>query len=340
MESRSPVLVELTDKSGVGLRLPLTLLKAGLGLAIVAWLLFRGRIDPAVLADLAAAPSAVASSLALLLLTLPITALRWAVLLRALRVSIPFLSVLHFVLIGTVTSLVLPGTTGGDAVRGIYAWRVARGGAGRISLSVLADRMLALFGVLLIPVVFSVWDWKRIQQTPELTAIASPVILSALACLLGASAFFVAPRFIRSIEPLLFHWPSVARLSGKLHDCLVMLRQNQLSLLAAFGLGLSGQILTVFAVILIGNAMAVNALSIADYMFAVPLTVVVNSLPLTPSGIGIGEAAFGEICRWLEPTTSGAAYSSIFFAFRLVSMLICVPGVVSLVIYRRTAAVQ
>jgi uncharacterized membrane protein YbhN (UPF0104 family) len=69
----------------------------------------------------------------------------------------------------------------------------------------------------------------------------------------------------------------------------------------------------------------------------VPLTLVVNALPLTPSGIGVGEAAFDQICRWLEPTPSGAAYSSIFFAFRLVSTLTCIPGLVSLAVYRNSA---
>jgi uncharacterized membrane protein YbhN (UPF0104 family) len=63
----------------------------------------------------------------------------------------------------------------------------------------------------------------------------------------------------------------------------------------------------------------------------------VNALPLTPSGIGVGEAAFDQICRWLEPTPSGAAYSSIFFAFRVVSTLTCIPGLISLAIYRNTA---
>jgi uncharacterized membrane protein YbhN (UPF0104 family) len=72
-------------------------------------------------------------------------------------------------------------------------------------------------------------------------------------------------------------------------------------------------------------------------MFAVPLTLVANALPLTPSGLGVGEAAFDQICRWLEPTPSGAAYSSIFFAFRLVSTLTCIPGLISLAIYRNAA---
>jgi glycosyltransferase 2 family protein len=65
---------------------------------------------------------------------------------------------------------------------------------------------------------------------------------------------------------------------------------------------------------------------------------VVNALPLTPNGIGVGEAAFDQICHWLEPLSSGSAYSSIFFAFRIVSMSICLPGLLSLFIYRKSVA--
>jgi len=107
--------------------------------------------------------------------------------------------------------------------------------------------------------------------------------------------------------------------------------------LAAFTLAMVTEILAVLAVFVVGRTIKIGALSLADYMFAVPLTLVANALPLTPSGIGVGEAAFDQICRWLEPTPSGAAYSSIFFAFRLVSTLACIPGLISLVIYRNSA---
>jgi len=109
-----------------------------------------------------------------------------------------------------------------------------------------------------------------------------------------------------------------------------------LSLLAAFALALVTQILTVFAAVVLAQATKIGMLTVADYMFAVPLTLIVNALPLTPSGIGVGEAAFDQICRWLELTPSGAAYSSIFFAFRVVSTLTCIPGLISLAIYRNS----
>ena len=136
---------------------------------------------------------------------------------------------------------------------------------------------------------------------------------------------------------LWLRWPRIARLVAELREMMLMLRTSPLALLAAFALALATQILGVLAVFVVAQAMKIGTLSVADYMFAVPLTLVANALPLTPSGIGVGEAAFDQICRWLDPSPSGAAYSSIFFAFRLVSILACIPGLISLAIYRNSA---
>jgi len=65
-----------------------------------------------------------------------------------------------------------------------------------------------------------------------------------------------------------------------------MLRTSPLALLAAFGLALTTQILAALAVCVVAQAMKIGALGAVDYMFAVPLTLVANALPFTPSGIG------------------------------------------------------
>jgi len=39
-------------------------------------------------------------------------------------------------------------------------------------------------------------------------------------------------------------------------------------------------------VCVVAQAMKIGALGAVDYMFAVPLTLVANALPFTPSGIG------------------------------------------------------
>ena len=277
---------------------------------------------------LSATPLAVVACVALSLLTLPVAAIRCGILLRALGASIPFVDLLHFVSIGVLTNVLLLGGPGGDALRGIYAWRALGRSGGRIACRCLPIGCLPCSLSCSHSLAFSL---------PALAALGTSIIAAAAACAIGAGMVLAAPGLTRPLEVWLLRWPTAARLLVQVRGVILMLRTSSPSLLAAFALALVTQILTVFAVLVLAQAIKIGVLSAADYMFAVPLTLIVNALPLTPGGIGVGGAAFDQICRWPEPTPSGAAYSSIFFAFRVVSTLTCIPGPISLAIYHNSA---
>jgi hypothetical protein len=48
--------------------------------------------------------------------------------------------------------------------------------------------------------------------------------------------------------------------------------------------------------------------------------------PLTPGGLGVGEAAFARACDVLEAQRSGAAYATVFLAYRCLGFLAALPG--------------
>jgi glycosyltransferase 2 family protein len=334
MESSERASGEGGSRLSNGRRWLVGLARLALGIALLATMVVWGQIDLRALLELT--PAAVITCLAMLLVSLPVAALRWAVLLQVLGVPLRFVDLLHFVAIGVLGNVLLLGSIGGDAVRGLYAWRALGRSGGRIAVSLLADRLLSVLAALFIPLAFSVLYWHRMQQVPALAALGTSIIAATATCTVGAGMLFAVPDLTRPLEARLLRWPRVARLVSELREMVLMLRTSPLALLAAFGLALATQILAALAVCVVAQAMKIGALSAADYMFAVPLTLVANALPLTPSGIGVGEAAFDQICRWLEPTPSGAAYSSIFFAFRLVSTLTCIPGLVSLALHRNS----
>jgi hypothetical protein len=315
-------------------RLWTAIAKAALGLALLAALLFWGQIDVEALFQLVRDPAAVFGCLALLLVCLPLGALRWRVLLGPLGVSIPFVNLLHFFNIGVLANMFLFGSAGGDAVRGLYAWRATSRTGDRIAMSVLADRLSTMFALLFICLMFSVFNWRRMQQVPALAALAMSTVIAVMACIIAVGALFASPRLVSILEARFSRWPLVANLLNRGRALILTLRMNPLALLAAFVLALTTQILSVFGVLILAEAINIGTLRLNDLMLVVPLTLAVNALPLTPNGIGIGEAAFDQICHWLEPTPSSTPYSSIFLAFRLISVLACIPGLISLVIYR------
>ena len=335
MESRVPP----RDQSGTGARIRLWtgLVKTAVGLGLLVALFFVGRIDLKAFSVLAGAPSAIVISVALLLLAIPLAALRWGILLQAFGLSIPFTRLLYFFSIGLLANLFLLGPAGGDAVRGLYAWRAIGGGSGRVAASLVADRLFGLLSVLSIALAFTLFNWHRMQQVPALAAIGTFLLLAFAACIAAASALVLAPRLTRPLERRLSRWPRVAELVVHAREVLLLFRTNPLLPLTAFALAIVIQLLAVAGVVVLAQAVKIGQLETSEFLFAVPLTFAVNALPLTPNGIGVGEAAFDQICRWLEPMPSGAAYSSIFFAYRAVSMVASLAGLASFLIYRNSA---
>jgi uncharacterized protein (TIRG00374 family) len=223
MESRAPA-PKQTDRSLARRRFWTNLAKTALGVALLAALVFWGRIDLNVLLELAAAPWAVVTCLALLFLALPLAALRWAIFLRALGVSIPFVNVFHFVAIGLLTNVLLLGSAGGDAVRGLYAWRALGRSGGRVAVSVLADRLFSLFAVLCISLVFSVFYWRQMQQVPALAALGTSIVVAATAFVAGACLLFAVPDLTRPIEARLLRWPTLVNLLAQVRGMTLVAR--------------------------------------------------------------------------------------------------------------------
>jgi uncharacterized protein (TIRG00374 family) len=315
-------------------RVLLLSIKVAAGLGLLGALFLWGRIDLQVLSGLAESPGTVAACTILIFLLLPLGALRWGLLLGALQISIPFAKLFHFVGIGMVMNMFLLGSVGGDAARGLYAWRAVGYGSARIAISLVADRLLGLLALLSIALAFAAFNWHWMRHIPALAALGVALFAIVGGAIAAASATYYVSRLALPIEERHSHWRRLAGLIGRARDLVLLVRTRPWHLLAAFALSLAIHICVVAGVVAIAAAAGIGGLATADYMFAVPLTLVANAMPSTPNGIGVGEAAFDQICRWLEPVPTGAAYSSIFLAFRAICMLACLPGFVSLALYR------
>src|SRR5437764_14775077 len=108
MESREQVRAEVHSRAFAPRRWLTGLTRAALGLALLAALVVWGQIDLRALLELT--PSAVVACLALLLVSLPIAAVRWAVLLQVVGVSLRFMDLLHFVALGALRHELLLGS--------------------------------------------------------------------------------------------------------------------------------------------------------------------------------------------------------------------------------------
>jgi glycosyltransferase 2 family protein len=337
MESNSSAVAPGTSTGPLSRRI-WALARVVFGVAVLAALYHFGDLNLAALAPLRRAPWTLAAAGALILLTLPLAALRWAIALRALSIVLPFIPLFRIVCISTFVSQLLFGPTSADAVRAIYAWRMLRRGAGRIAVSVLVDRAMGLFALFILAISMMVLRWDRVREVPKLMFLALSLVACLVAALAASTILLAAPSLLSLNIPKLPHYPRITRFLAQVRDVLMAFRHRPGALLALLCLSLMIQGFALLAFLIIARSLRIGDVTLLDVSVAAPLAMIANVLPFTPGGLGVGEAAFDQLCRWLAPTIGVAPYASIFFSVRAISMVTLIPGPISFAMHRSETA--
>jgi uncharacterized membrane protein YbhN (UPF0104 family) len=95
-----------------------------------------------------------------------------------------------------------------------------------------------------------------------------------------------------------------------------------LAALAATSLGVA-------SIALSAVASGLYSLPLHAYALAGTTVFLASGLPITPAGIGVGEAAFNFICHAIEASPTIVAYGSIVLIHRLINTTVCGLGVVT-----------
>lgn len=287
-----------------------------LGLVLIGVLLVTGALDLSAFAEVARRPLLAAGAVAALFLTLPVAALRWHVLLRAQGIALTRAATLRLVLGTTFYGTLLPGVVGGDVLRSALAVRAAREHKAAALLSIALDRALGLAGLLLVAIGL---------------ALAHPSALSRLiaAAALAVCALLLALTFAtHRIAPLARGRGRIATVTRAIVSALRLWRAAPAALVAGLALSMAIAGLDIAGLLLIAHAAGMTQLAGIEQALAGTLALLANSLPLTPGGLGVGEAAYANAAALLAGAARGAPYASVFLAYRCATLLSILPGAV------------
>lgn len=282
--------------------------------AVLLWLPLRNVPLATVVSQIVAMDwQNVAGALVALSASTAIAAMRWSFILGALGTPRSFRTTYPLSLIGLFFGQALPAAVGGDAVRAWLACRTGISAATAIS-SVLADRLTGLFAILLIVT----------GELPFLhTAFPAPALFNGLLGLLAASyaAYAVAmsldrlPRGLHRFRIV----RGFARVSADLRLVLISPR-------ACVPILLCG------VVVQLGNVVAVTLLTadlhltgaFAAAMLIVPLSNILQSIPISIAGWGVRESFFVSAYGVLGIAAPQAIAVSVVFG--LLIIVSSVPG--------------
>jgi glycosyltransferase 2 family protein len=272
----------------------LTLVRLGFGVAILGYLVKSGQIDFRGLWKLANAWPISIAGMACLLIDILLMAMRTSLLFRCRRFDVSLANATRLTLIGFFFSTFLPGAAGGDIAKVYYAAKENPGRRAEVAAILLFDRLIGLVSLLLLPLIAAPFFLDLIQSQGVLRYVV--LVDAFLACgLIGGVSLIVASERVRrwvSLDSL--PWLGGRNILGRMVATVAAYRES----LSAVGSALVLSLLANCSLIVMTwlAAVALHPAGVSGKLFLVaPLGHVVNSLPLTPGGLGVGETAFAAL---------------------------------------------
>lgn len=207
--------------------------------------------------------------------------LRWYIVLRALRVDLPFSAVMKWFFIGLFCNFLPLSSVGGDVIKTI-------GLAGKSKLkptifaSVVIDRLSGFAGIVVVAAVMFVVGY---DQIPDRWVGGSIVVMTLVALTVGA--IFFSHRIYSFCCKLFNRWPKLKERVMEVHYDIVLMKGNVAAGLGAVLLSCLAQALLAYNYYIVAKALFQNV-SFSYFMIFSPLVCVATTLP-SIGGLGLRE---------------------------------------------------
>ena len=264
------------------------------GIALLVYLAKSQLIHFGELAKLFTAWPITLAALALVFLDIFFMSVRLCWLFRPQGLRLPLSRSLDLTLVSSFFATFLPGAAGGDLAKLFYAAKENTGRRAEIVTTVAFDRAVGLFSILLLPLLFAPLFVPLIRSVPALRILLAVTALLALAmlgvfllCLLKQASMIRAAKWISRVLP-------VRQLPERVVASIAAYRDRWGILFAALAASLASNLTLIAATALAIFLIDPGSVSL-KLCLVVPMGDVANSLPLTPGGLGVGEAAFSAL---------------------------------------------
>jgi uncharacterized protein (TIRG00374 family) len=301
----------------------LGVLRAGFGIALLVYLGTSGAINWKSLEGLAKTWHLTLLALVLLFLCFYTVAVRLVILMAPLGMKLSYGASMKLALIGQFFSTFLPGGTSGDVMKIYYASHGKKGRRAELATIVLLDRAIGMFSMLLFSLVFAPFFPDLVQSSPGLRRILWFAALLVAGMVFGfCLCLSTRVRNSRLLVWIFRNFP-LGSYAERMFDTLHAFGRHPGPLAIAVLISLFGNLITAWACMLLAAATG-GVMPPFSTILLVPIGFLVNTIPLTPGGLGIGEAAFGKLFRMVHIRSGAEA----LLGWRLLTTLISLLGLV------------
>jgi uncharacterized protein (TIRG00374 family) len=265
-----------------------TILKIVVAIVLIGYMIHSGHLDPSALWNLMTFPN-VALALALVGINVFLAAWRWIILLHARGFYIPLNYGFSLYLIGIFFNHAIPGSVGGDLVRGYYL--VMDHSERRLDsiLSIAIDRILGLYSFFILTLMAVALDFDFVMAHEKIRWVA----ISCFLVFMGLTAVFSI-----SFSWRLSHALGVGYLRkrlpafDRLMEAFQRFGENRKVISLSVLVSLLAQLFAMLFFYILAQVTGEVQVTWNAVMFAVPMGFLVTAVPIAPAGVGVGQVAF------------------------------------------------
>jgi uncharacterized protein (TIRG00374 family) len=303
------------------------IVRLAVGVALLAYLAKSRLIDFASLTGIMTAWPITLAALALIFADIVAMSVRLCWLFRPQGLRLSLKSSLELTLVSSFFATFLPGAAGGDLAKLYYAARENKGRRAEIVTTIGFDRAVGLFSILLLPLLFASFFVPLIRSVRTLqvlllitAALAGGMLVAFLLCLFSQPLMMRVARWASRFLPR-------REIPERIVTAIGAYRSSAGILIAALAASLFANLTLIGATALAVLIFSPESLSM-KMCLVIPMGDVANNLPVTPGGLGVGEAAFDALFK----VAGLAGGAQALLCWRIWRAMV---GVVGLVIYLR-----
>lgn len=322
-------------------KLLINLLKIGVSLGIVGWLIFDARRDPAFqqfeFPHELSAWGFLAAAFAVSFTSVTLTIIRWFILVRALELPFRITDALRLGFLCYLLNFISLGSVGGDLFKAVFIAREHPRRRAEAVATVVIDRVIGLYGLFLLASVVILSTGLLSVPLPETRFICQATLICTGVGLLGIVMLIIPGFTTGALSELLSNLPRVGPTIGKLINAVRMYRRRLGVLLGTIVMSMGVHACSAVGIYLIGRGLFDEVPSLGVNLVVVPLSLLAGVLPLPFMGLGAFEAALAFLYENIPATIHLQKSQTLLIAFgyRANTILIAIIGAIIFLFSRR-----
>lgn len=291
---------------------------------IIFWLVQSGKLNFTSLRNMLS-PGAAAMAISLVLLNLFFASERWRVLIRSQGLNAHPGSVLKLSLIGTFFNFAMPGGVGGDVIKAYYFTKDQPGSKVVAVTSVLMDRVLGLFAMILLALLVMIYDLQHIAKIPVLLTLFWFILSLFVIFIISLSLIFSQVIYAHGTLKRIIQKLPLSMKFMKLYESMHLYGRDGKRFFQVIILSLSSQVCSIIFLYLAGTLAGFSDIPAKTYFLVAPIGFMATAIPISPAGVGVGQAAFYFLFNLYNGQTSEVGPTCIT-AFQVVTFLTSLSG--------------